>query len=94
MQIELLSDDLTYAERKAALEKAHLGLAKSARSISGYTIAGHIIRFVPIKAVPGKSHRVIIDNVAKDWLSDKAKINRRNAAYYLVKHLINNGKDF
>lgn len=49
------------------------------------------IRFIPVKNVPGFSHRVIIrfdsEQVATDWLGDDFTITEKNARYYFKKHI-------
>lgn len=75
-------------------------LAKLEKSIERVTVfrfaidgKEHEIRFVPEKMV-GFSHRVLIDGLAVDWLSNTHPVSKRTAAYFAVKHLLNNGIHF
>ena len=47
---------------------------------------GATLEFVPIKNVPGFSHRVILNGKPVDWLSNTSKPSVKVAQYYFEKH--------
>lgn len=47
---------------------------------------GRVLQFVPIKNVPGFSHRVTINGLAADYLGDNAKPSAKSAEFFLGKH--------
>jgi len=52
---------------------------------------GQYLEFIPLKriykhATPGITHRVLINGVTKDWLSDDYKPGIKAALYFLEKH--------
>lgn len=47
---------------------------------------GTTVEFVPVKNVPGFSHRVILNGKPVDWLTDKVKPSLKTAEYYFEKH--------
>jgi hypothetical protein len=47
----------------------------------------HTVEFVrPAERNPGWSHRVIIDGVARYWLTDQVKPSMRSARFFFEKH--------
>jgi hypothetical protein len=51
-----------------------------------YKRNGTTLKFVPIKNVPGFSHRVIINEKMADWLSSAVRPGKKHAEYFLKKH--------
>ena len=49
------------------------------------TAQPHTVKFIPVRSVPGYTHRVIIDDNAVDWLG-YGKPNTKAAEYFLRKH--------
>jgi len=47
---------------------------------------GATIEFVPVKNVPGFSHRVILNGSPVDWLSNTSKPSVKVATYFFDKH--------
>jgi hypothetical protein len=47
---------------------------------------GTVIQFRCIDDMPGFSHRVTVDGVAKDWLSNECKPSAKVAEYFYGKH--------
>ncbi len=54
-------------------------------STVGPVIEARIVDFVPVDNVPGFTHRVLIDELPRDWLG-YGKPSARAAEYFLRKH--------
>ena len=51
----------------------------------GAAIADRSVEFIPITGVPGFTHRVVIDDMPRDWLG-YGKPSAHAAEYFLRKH--------
>ena len=55
-------------------------------TIPTFLIDGLLVSFFPKPHMVGYSHKVIINGVARDWLSDHIRPNQKTAVYFYEKH--------